>query len=230
MTTTRMKIKTLGASSEEDSSYKKTWRELDTYALLKKGPKSSLPDNFTICTMMYSLNSVEHYPLTLLGTDDDLLIKTYIDNSEAGLVNTSKVGLSIQNQKYHSNSNTLPMVYPGEWIKGCLALSFKLGSIKWVLDGLLVVDTTSDSLSAVADNLPINLSEKILLGATKERSGWKQNIFKVADINVFSTALSEDLMKAVTKAGFCDVMDGDYLSWEDMEWEAHGEIDVEVVD
>ena len=94
----------------------------------------------------------------------------------------------------------------------------------------MVLDTTSDILSVVADNLPTDLSEKILLGATKERSGWKQNIFKVADINVFSTALSEDLMKAVTKAGFCDVMDGDYLSWEDMEWEAHGEIDVEVVD
>ena len=230
MRTTRTKIKTLSSLATEDSTFKNSWRELETYALLKRDSKSSLSDNFTICAMMFSSNNVEHFPLTLLGADDDLLIKTYIDNSEAGLVNTSKVGLSIQNKKYHSNSNTLPMVYPGEWVKSCLALSMKLGSIKWVLDGLLVIDTTSESLSAVVDNLPVDLSRKILIGATKERNGWKTIELKVADFNIFSTVLTGELMKEKTKSSICDEIDGDYLSWKDMEWEANGKIDVEIVD
>ena len=230
MRTTRTKIKTLSSLATEDSTFKNSWRELETYALLKRDSKRPLSKNFTICAMMFSSNNVEHFPLTLLGADDDLLIKAYIDNSEAGLVNTSKVGLSIQNQEYHSNSNTLPMVYPGEWVKSCLALSMNSGSIKWVLDGLLVIDTTSESLSALTENLPVDLSRKILIGATKERSGWKRIEIKVAEINVFSTALPEDQMKRKTKSGICDGMDGDYLSWKDMEWEAHGKIDVEIVD
>ena len=191
MRTTRTKIKTLSSPATEDSAFRNSWRELETYALLKRDSKSSLSDNFTICAMMFSSNNVEHFPLTLLGADDDLLIKTYIDNSEAGLVNTSKVGLSIQNRKYHSNSNTLPMVYPGEWVKSCLALSMKSGSIKWVLDGLLVIDTTSASLSALADNLPVDLSRKILIGVTKER---KTIELKVADFNIFSTVLTGELV------------------------------------
>ena len=152
MRTTRTKIKTLSSLATEDSTFKNSWRELETYALLKRDSKRPLSKNFTICAMMFSSNNVEHFPLTLLGADDDLLIKAYIDNSEAGLVNTSKVGLSIQNQEYHSNSNTLPMVYPGEWVKSCLALSMKSGSIKWVLDGLLVIDITSASLILISES------------------------------------------------------------------------------
>ena len=87
MRTTRTKIKTLSSLATEDSTFKNSWLELETYALLKRDSKSSLSVNFTICSMMFSSNNVEHFPLTLLGADDDLLIKAYIDNSEAGLVN-----------------------------------------------------------------------------------------------------------------------------------------------
>ena len=81
--------------AEVEKGYKKTLQELDTFAQLRKDLWSSLPSDFTICSIIFSTNDDEHYPLTLLGTDEDLLIKTYIDNSKFGLVNTSKAGLSI---------------------------------------------------------------------------------------------------------------------------------------
>ena len=52
--------------------YKKTLQELDTYAQLRKDSRSSLPYDFTICSIIFSTNNDEHYPLTLLGSDEDL--------------------------------------------------------------------------------------------------------------------------------------------------------------
>ena len=121
---------------------------------------------------------VEHYPLTLLGNDSDLLIKTDIDNSKFGLENTSKAGLSIQNHEYHSSSTVIPMVFPGEWVKSCLALSMQTDSIKWVLDGILALNVTSDTLKKAVDNAPTDLTGKIIIGRQKNLATGNQRIAK----------------------------------------------------
>ena len=217
---------------EADKGYKKTLEELDTYAQLRKELWGSLPNDFTICSTIFSTNDVEHYPLTLLGNDKDLLIKTYIDNSKFGLVNTSKAGLSIKNYEYYSNSTAVPMIFPGEWVKSCLALSMQTGSIKWVLDGNLVLNVSSDTLKKSAEKAPTDLSGRIIIGATKHLEGWKSTSNEVGSMSVFSSALSEEMMKEKTgvNAGENCKEGGDYLSWEDMDWETHGKIDVQIVD
>ena len=65
------------------------------------------------------------------------------------------------------------MVFPDEWVKSCLALSMHTGSIKWVLDGILALNVTSDTLKKAVDNAPTDLTGKIIIGATKEFNGWK---------------------------------------------------------
>ena len=48
---------------------------------------------------------------------------------------------------------------------------------------------------------------------------------KITSLNVFSSALSVEEMKKKTEEGseICDAK-GDYLSWEDMEWETYGKV------
>ena len=124
------------------------------------------------------------------------------------------------------------MVFPDEWVKSCLALSMHTGSIKWVLDGILTLNVTSDTLKKAVDNAPTDLTGKIIIGATKEFNGWKSTNEKVAGMSIFSSALSEELMKEKTKhiAGENCGERGGYLSWKDMTWEMYGKIGVQTVD
>ena len=52
-------------------------------------------------------------------------------------------------------------------MKSCVAFSIETGSIKWVVDGILVLDIISDALVKAKDNIPFNLTGKIVIGAGK---------------------------------------------------------------
>lgn len=133
-------------SNVDEGNYKETYQELKTYALLQNDSKGSLSTDFTICSAIFTTTENIHYPLILLGKDENIFVEIYIYvwNSDKGLVNTSTVGVSIQDSEYYEDVTVFQKVFPDQWIKSCVAFSVESGSMKWVLDGILVHNIFSD--------------------------------------------------------------------------------------
>ena len=69
---------------------------------------------------------------------------------------------------------------------------------------------------------PRDLSGRLVLGARSIGGGWFASSHEVTNMNIFSSILSLDRMKNMTKAGSCKE-EGDYLAWRDMNWVLHGQ-------
>ena len=226
--TTKVISAITGNSDPDKSIFKKTLKDLKTYAVLKNDLKGSLPADFTICSTVFISKHFNHFPLILIGTDEEIFFKSFIYST--GLVNTSVVGLSIQDVEYHRDESKIPKVFPDQWLKICVGLSTVSGSIKMVVDGILVHDIISETLKNSANKVPTNLSGKITIGVGKYAEGWVSTDFNVTNLNVFSSSLSVGIMKQITEHNpeKCD-QQGDYLNWEEMEWETHGDIHIQTV-
>ena len=210
----------------------KNYHELKNYALLQNDSKGSLSKDFTICSTIFATKQYTHFPLVLLGKNDDIYVRTYISNTDNEPLNTSLVGFGIQNLEYHNDKTHIPRVFPGQWVKSCVAFSVELGSVKMVVDGILVHNITSERLKTAGSEAPTNLTGKIIIGAVKVGSGlWKSINSKVASIDIFSSALSVETMKKKTeKSGESCNNKGDYLNWKAMEWKIKGNMDFETMD
>ena len=99
-----------------------------------------------------------------------------------------------------------------------------------VVNGILAHDIISDVLMKAVEKSSTNLAGKIIIGATRWPAGWKHVSTNITRMNIFSYALSVNTMIATTKHKFdnCD-SDGDYLSWDEMEWETHGDVTTHIV-
>ena len=98
-------------------------------------------------------------------------------------------------------------------------------SIKWVIDGNLILDVVSETLKKAENLTPTNLTGKIILGAAKSSAGWKSSRFRITNLNVFSSSLSLEKLENITRhrPHQCDE-EGDYLKWKDMIWKIFGDI------
>ena len=135
--TTKVMSSVMDQSTVDESNYKKTYKELKTYALLQDDSKGSLSTDFTICSIIFTTRDYIHFPLILLGKDRDIFIEAFIMNTDGGLSNTSTVGLGINDVENHKDATLLPKVFPDQWVKSCVALSTESGSIKMFADGIL---------------------------------------------------------------------------------------------
>ena len=225
-------FKVMSAAQHPSNMYKTTLKELSDYSVLQNDMKDPLFQEFTICSTIFTTRDGTHYPLVLLGNDGNIFVRTYIWNVDNGPFNTSQTGFSIENIEYHDRGLSLiPKVFPYQWVKSCVALSVSSGSVKLVVNGILVHDTTSYALMKAKERFPANLIRKVVIGAVrKSNGGWTSINHKVTDINVFSSALSVELMTNKTEANSESSDNEDvYLNWEDMEWEIHGDIHLETV-
>ena len=81
-----------------------------------------------------------------------------------------------------------------------------------------------ESIKQNAPNHPSDLSGRLLLGKIKFASqNWGSMKNKVTMLNIFSSILPIDKMQKLTTGGEerC-TLEGDYLSWTDMQWTLHG--------
>ena len=224
-------LRLLSTSKHPSNIFKTTHRELEDYAVLQIDKRGNLSSEFTICSTLYTAMHSDHYLLVLLDKSDDIFVRTYAWNPVNGDDYTSETGFGVQNIEYHENGlSRIPKVFPNQWLRSCVAFSMLSGSVSLVIDGILVDNTTSDALKKAADKSPPSLAGKIIIGAVKSSAGWHSISQKVTSINVFSSAMSVEAMITNTAANSknCDG-EGDYLKWEDMEWEIHGDIHVETV-
>ena len=114
-----------------------------------------------------------------------------------------------------------------------MAIDSDSGFLQWVVDGVLVHNATLELLRNNSANKPTDLTGKIVLGAF-QNSGtktwidvWLSN--QVSNLNIFSRFLTlEEIKKEYTKGGRC-CSEGDYLAWQDMQWNLNDKARIEYV-
>lgn len=208
--------------------YEKTFKDLETYAELNQDSLASLSPSFTICTTTSTPVFELVLPIfTLLDKDKRLFLEAriYPNNDPFSILFYSFAGNNI------SPNQTIPLMFPHQWVRSCMAVSTESGQVRWVLDGQLVEDRVLDTLNEAADNRPTDIRGKLLLGACGSwPAGWWTPSIKVTDLNIFSSFLSFDRMVSITSGGKegCGE-EGDYLAWRNTQWTLHGEATMEEV-
>ena len=110
-----------------------------------------------------------------------------------------------------------------------MAVDTGSGLVQWVLDGTLVESKVIGEMIN-STNVPTDLTGRLVFGAVEYAAGsWMMISNKVANVNVFSSALNVEEMQKRTQGGEC-AGEGDYLSWEDTQWSLHGKAAIEIVE
>ena len=215
------KVVVIGGGMKEVK--KTTLREINNFAELKLDPRASLPSSFTICvSVLATTENLNPILFSLLRNDEKQWFAAVIH--QLGDFVGKKFFYAGANQ--FVNLDTLP-VFPNEWVRTCLALNTVSGLAQWVARGELVDNST---FAGMAESNK-DLISKLILGAffSAQSQKWRQKHTKVTNLNIFSSALPVVKMQEYTKEDGCGE-DGDYLSWEEMQWSLHGNAKVEYVD
>ena len=212
--------------SEEDKMGKKMLKEVHTYAELKHDPRASLPNSFTICSTIMKINCPNYVmPAFFAILDNDRAMFFAPVSSARSLVSFLKI-FYLQGSSEQVNG-MIPPLFPSQWTRSCMAINTTSGLIHWVVEGTHVLTTTSEEVKN-SKSRPRDLSRKLVLGARSYAGVWKASSSKVTNLNIFSSPLSIEEMKSMTKGANCP-QEGDYLAWKDMEWIFHGKAGMETV-
>ena len=208
--------------------FQPNFEDLETYAQLSQDVKGLLPFSFTICATV-STPVVESYlnVFTLLGEDGDSFLANEIYLSED---NPNSVFYYYINGAYVSTSRSVPLIFPNQWVRSCLAANTESGLLRWVVNGKLLEETTTETLKENSGQKPKSLAGKLLIGPNKWIAGWTANSNKVTNLNIFTSILTVEKMEKMTSGRAGCVEDGDYLAWQDTEWSLHGEAVMEEVE
>ena len=213
--------------SSLNQGFQDTYQDLTTFAELTIDPIASLPPNFTVCSASISpallAEGYQNY-FTMLDKDGTPFVTTEIGNGNWEML------YIIFGPIWHPPNASMPMVFPHQWTRSCLALSTESGLVRWAVDGRLVEDMVIDGLRETAGNRPTDLTNKLLLGPERWTPGWISFSNKVSSLNIFSSALATSQLVRMTTAGEEECgLAGDYLAWEEMQWTLHGEAALETV-
>ena len=203
--------------------FKTSFKDLNTYAQLRDDPKGSLPPTFTICSSALREEGTIQSFFSLLGRDGTpfaqaALYSTHPENKR------STFYYLIKDYAFSPNM-TIPIVFPFEWTHSCIALSTESGLVRWVVNGFVIEDLTQEILKEAFEDVPTDLSGKILLGTDYGPQGWLAVSHKTSGLNIFSSALSVEKMQTITR-GCGD--EGDYMGWSESKWTLHGEATIEI--
>ena len=205
---------------------KTSFKDLGTYAQLSEDPKGSFPSTFTICSAVMREEGTDQVFFSLLGRDGTFFAQAIIQSTHPEH-KKSTFYYFIKDHAFSPNMS-IPIVFPFEWTHSCMALSTESGLVRWVVDGFVIEDTSQDILKEGLEDNPTDFSGKTLLGVIHAPRGWFEMSHKTSSMNIFSSALSIEKMRAITKAKGCGE-EGDYLAWSESKWTLHGEA-VEIED
>ena len=197
-----------------------------TSATLEAGP---VPEAFTICSAVM----VQAWTTDFEAGDMFALLRE-IDNSTSYPLKWLGVTLVAwdENSQYEVHfrpktyySKTTPAFFPLQWTRACLSLDSVAGKLKMVVDGQLLVE--EEYKREEDKGRPANLS--LRLGVHIDSSGLfaEEYPLKIADMNIFKSALSVERMIGQTTAGGEECgAPGDLVSWEEAEWTLHSQAKV----
>ena len=172
------------------------------------------PESLTICTSIFLKSWVDYWTYVYLFSINDqdgynwawMYLITGTKNYDVSV----HIGKG-DNSVYFSVSSNSPF-FPQKWYRVCLSLDIANGTAKVVVDGNVLEDASYVDLKKVADTRPQNFSIKVGFGHGIH-SKW-------ANMNMFMKPLSVERMVAMTSAGGQECgAPGDFLSWQEMEWE-----------
>ena len=202
--------------------------DLGAYIELRRDPINRLPSAFTICsTAMSSTGDIIFF--TLLGEDGNQVLMALFSNDGARRKGQKQTNAALfVSETMVAAPTILGLVFPKVWLRSCLALSTESGLVQWVVEGHLLLNNTFEVLTE-ENVLPHGLAGRLLHGLLQWENHWYTSDGKISNVNIFSSALSIEAMRGITSEGMngeCDKK-GDYLAWEDMEWNLHGKVSKE---
>ena len=209
----------------EEKMTKKTVDELHTFAELKHDPRAMLPESFTICSTVVTPSSNPYKDwsafFTIIDKDRAQFLAAIYDQRS---IDSLLKMVHLQGASGQANGK-IPPLFPNRWTRSCMAVNSTSGSIHWVVEGTLVLNTISEEVKS-SKSRPKDFSRKLVWGAWPYSGVWRTPSGKVTNLNVFSSPLAIEKMKSMTRGeGF--VEEGDYLAWRDMEWILHGQARME---
>ena len=197
-------------------------KDVQTYAELKRDRKASLPDTFSFCFGSMTTHGTNQIFFVLLGKDSNTWLP----------LGVSKDGnLATRFHHWAELDSEIPLVFANQWVRSCIAINSKSGLVQWVVGGILVENSTVPRIKENMNNRPTDLTGKIVVGVYQDplsSQWWTIRNQVLANMNIFSRALTINEMIENTKAEHCNV-EGDYLAWQDMQWNLHGEAAIESV-
>jgi hypothetical protein len=115
------------------------------------------------------------------------------------------------------------MMFPHQWTRACLSLDSANGRSRLVVDGIVLAEREDGAVDPefgiLADRWPSALN--LVLGRNTQGAGLEYD-GKITDVNVFSVPLTlAEMVQQTTAGGEKCGAPGDYLSWEEAEWELH---------
>ena len=121
--------------------------------------------------------------------------------------------------------NTIPQLFPFQWIRPCITLDTPTGQIQVVVNGHVLENSVYQLLKDLATVRPTNING-IYFGQFYS----KNSMAKFTNLQIFSSVLSIQRMVAITSAGSeeCGAT-GDLMAWQDMQWTLSGTAQMETV-
>ena len=211
----------------EEKMGKERLEKVHTFAQLKDDPLASLPDSFSVCsTIMIKGCQSYIWPMffNILDNNKDQFMAPFLSYG----VIQSRLMIAFNQGDSQTLIGKVPPLFPNQWTKSCMAVNATSGLINWVVEGTLVFSSEFEEMKN-SKSQPKDLGKKIVLGAESYGGSWFAAPEKVTNLNIFSSLLSLEKMKSMTKGGSC-VEEGDYLAWGDMEWILHGQAKKETTD
>ena len=189
---------------------KERLKEVHTYAELEHG--LSLSDSFTICSSLMGISTEgTNYPLFFNIVDNHGKQRSIVG---PWIKKSLRSSMRIDSSTWSTSTvyNKIPPVFPYTWVKSCMAINTTSGTFKWVVEGVLISDDVSEEL---ADSFKLSKNTTLILGAFSYADNWYSVSNKVTNLNIFSSLLSIETMKSMTRPGSC-IEKGDFLAWENM--------------
>ena len=172
----------------EDKMGKKTLEEVHTYAELKHNPHASLPESFTVCSTIMTPDCPNQIWPAFFSILDSDMSQFLAPICKGGSI-LSSLKIFYQKEATEAVAGKIPSLFPNQWTKSCMAINTTSGLIHWVVEGTLVLTTTSEEVKKSRSQRK-NLSKRIVLGARAYAGIWFPSSSKVTNLNIFSSSLS----------------------------------------
>ena len=195
------------------------------WASLATEPLSHLPPAFTICSSVSVNNKTSNLEQSfwqLLAKNGSGGMYVSITGSlESEMVQTIRLGVGSALTSF-TNHSLLKLPMQVYWYHSCTGIDMVSGHVQMIINGQLIVDQVVKELTGYAEMRPQSLQGNLLLGKEWMGGFWYQSRQLTSNLNVYGRILSKDEMKEKTFGSECGLSDGDFLSWEAMEWTLHG--------
>ena len=195
------------------------------WASLATEPLSHLPTAFTICSSVSVNNKTSNLEQSfwqLLAKNGSGGMYVSITGSlESEMVQTIRLGVDSVLTSF-TNHSLLKLPMQVYWYHSCTGIDMVSGHVQMIINGQLIVDQVVKELTGYAEMRPRSLQGNLLLGKEWMGGFWYQSRQLTSNLNVYGRILSKDEMKEKTFGSECGLSDGDFLSWEEMEWTLHG--------